>query len=84
MTAFDLRKFETGGRLRVGVISDSQLTPYPHKRPTTFERNLLASFRTLKAYGCDMIVFAGDICNRASKNGYKLFKRCLDAAFSRR
>ena len=82
MTAFDLRKFETGRRLRVGVISDSQLTPYPHKRPTTFERNLLASFRTLKAYGCDMIVFAGDICNRASKNGYKLFKRCLDAAFS--
>ena len=77
----DIRKIVVPRQLRVGVVSDSQLTPYPHKTPTTFERNLLAACRTMKALGCNFVVYAGDICNRASKRGYETYKRCFDAAF---
>ena len=65
-------------RLRVGVVSDSQLTPFRHNEPTTFESNLLAACRTMKEQECAFVVFAGDICNRASKNGYETFKRCFN------
>lgn len=68
-------------RLRVAVVSDSQLTPFFHKTPTTFERNLRAACRTMKELGCGFVVYAGDICNRASKNGYKTYKRSFNDAF---
>ena len=77
----DIRYIVVPRQLRVGVVSDSQLTPFRHKTPTTFERNLLACFGTLKKLGCNMVVFAGDICNRASKVGYETYKRCFNTAF---
>ena len=64
----DIKQVVVPRRLRVGVVSDSQLTPFRHNEPTTFESNLLAACRTLKEQECAFVVFAGDICNRASKN----------------
>ena len=75
------KEFVVPRRLRVGVVSDSQLTPYRHKDPTTFERNLLAACRTMHTLGCGMILFAGDICNRASKKAYGTYKHCIETAF---
>ena len=77
----DIKQVVVPRRLRVGVLSDSQLTPFRHKEPTTFESNLLAACRTLKEQECAFVVFAGDICNRASKNGYETFKRCFNTVF---
>ncbi len=77
----DIEQIVVPRRLRVGVVSDSQLTPFRHKTPTTFERNLLAACRTLKEQDCAFVVYAGDICNRASKNAYKTFNRCFNSVF---
>ena len=77
----DIKQVVVPRRLRVGVVSDSQLTPFRHNEPTTFESNLLAACRTLKEQECAFVVFAGDICNRASKNGYETFKRCFNTVF---
>ena len=65
----DIKQVVVPRRLRVGVVSDSQLTPFRHNEPTTFESNLLAACRTLKEQECAFVVFAGDICNRASVFG---------------
>ena len=78
----DIEQIVVPRRLRVGVVSDSQLTPFRHKTPTTFERNLLAACRTLKEQDCAFVVYAGDICNRASKNAYKTFDRGVLTPFS--
>ena len=80
-TVSDIKQVVVPRRLRVGVVSDSQLTPFRHNEPTTFESNLLAACRTLKEQECAFVVFAGDICNRASKNGYETFKRCFNTVF---
>lgn len=77
----EIKQFVVPRRLRVGVISDSQLTPFIHRRPTTFESNLTAAFRTLKEADCGLIIFAGDICNRASKVGYETYKRVFNNVF---
>lgn len=72
----DIREFSLP-RLRVGVLSDSQLNFSRSRRRSVFERNLLAAFRTMKKLGVTFILFAGDICNTASKAGYRKFVRCL-------
>lgn len=64
-------------RLRVGVLSDSQLNFSRRKTRSVFESNLLSAFRTMKRLGVNFVVFAGDICNTASKAGYRKFVRCL-------
>lgn len=64
-------------RLRVGVLSDSQLNFSRGKTRSVFEGNLLSAFRTMKGLGVNFVVFAGDICNTASKAGYRKFMRCL-------
>ena len=43
----NIRKIVVPSRLRVGVVSDSQLTPFRHAQLTTFESNLLAACRTM-------------------------------------
>ena len=64
-------------RLRAGVLSDSQLNFSRRKTRSVFESNLLSAFRTMKRLGVNFVVFAGDICNTASKAGYRKFVRCL-------
>lgn len=68
-------------RLRVGVLSDSQLNFSRRRRRSVFEQNLRAAFCTMKRLGVNFVVFAGDVCNTASKAGYRKFLRCLDEGF---
>lgn len=68
-------------RLRVGVLSDSQLNCSRRHRRSVFELNLTDAFRTMKRLGVTFLVFAGDICNTAGKTAYRKFKKCLAEGF---
>lgn len=76
----NIKKF-TVGNLKVGVISDSQITPFACKKETEFERNLIRSLETFKKNGCTMIIFAGDITNKGSMIGYKRYINCYKKVF---
>lgn len=80
-TDTEIRYASVEGNLKVGVISDSQLSPFANGKVNTFQLNLLRSFRTLKKLGCNAILFAGDICNAASKYAYRRYKNCFALAF---
>lgn len=73
-------KFSEG--LKVGVISDSQLSPFANDKVNTYQSNLFKSLLTLKQYNCNVILFAGDICNMGSKYAYRRYKDCFKKAFS--
>lgn len=75
------KTFNVDGNLVVGVISDSQLSPFSWKNNRTFERNLIKSLQTLKNRGCNMIIFAGDICNIANFYAYYRFKNAFKIVF---
>ena len=77
----EIKRFEVEGPLRVGVISDSQLSPFPWRKNKTYELNLRRAFEVLKAYGVNMIIVPGDICNIGSKCAYRRFNAALDHAF---
>ena len=62
---FERKTFNINERLRIGIISDSQLSPVRRKNETTFRNNLVLSLSVLKKQGCNMIIFAGDIGNMA-------------------
>lgn len=67
--------------LKVGVISDSQLSPFSWKNNRTFETNLVRSLQVLKSQQCNMIIFAGDICNIASFYAYYRFRKAFKVVF---
>lgn len=77
----EFKKFEVEGPLRVGVISDSQLSPFAWRNETTYELNLRRAFEVLKEYGVQMILFPGDICNIAAKRAYARFNDALERAY---
>lgn len=69
-------KYFTVDKLKVGVISDSQMSPLSWKKNTIFEDNLIYALETFKKNNCSMIIFAGDICNKASKVAYERYLNC--------
>lgn len=77
----DYKTVNLQGSLKVGVISDSQLSPFSWKNNRTFERNLIKSLQTLKNFGCNTVIFAGDICNIANFYAYHRFKNALKVVF---
>ena len=78
---FEKKTFTLDEELRVGVISDSQLSPFSWKNNRTFERNLVRSLQTLRNRGCNMVIFAGDICNIANFYAYHRFKNAFRLVF---
>ena len=56
---------------KVGVLTDSQLSPFFWKKMNTFERNLRRACMRMAALKPDILIFAGDICNIGSKCAYK-------------
>ncbi len=78
---FERKTFNIEGRLKVGVISDSQLSPVRRKNETTFRKNLVLSLLSLKNQGCNMIIFAGDICNMASAYAYDTYVDAFKSVF---
>lgn len=80
-TDTQIRYASVEGNLKVGVISDSQLSPFGNGKINTYQRNLIRSFATLKNLGCNVILFAGDICNLASKYAYRRYKSAFNEVF---
>lgn len=78
---FEKKTFTLEEELKVGVISDSQLSPFSWKNNRTFERNLVRSLQTLRNRGCNMVIFAGDICNIANFYAYHRFKNAFRLVF---
>lgn len=76
-----IRQYSFSQGLRVGVISDSQLSPFANGKVNTYQSNLYRSFLTLKKQKCNVILFAGDICNVGSKYAYRRYKTCFEKAF---
>ena len=77
----EFKVFESDKPLRVGVISDSQLSPFFWRKNKTYEQNLRKAFAVLKDNGVNMIIFPGDICNIASKCAYRRFTAAFDDVF---
>lgn len=73
---------DIAANFRVGVITDSQLSPFFWKKHNTFERNLRRACMRMAALKPDILIFAGDICNIAAKCAYKRFMSALESAFS--
>lgn len=78
----EYKTFELDQPLRVGILSDSQISPFSWKNNRMFERNLIRSLQCLKRQRCNVILFAGDICNIASFYAYFRFKRAFRLVFS--
>ncbi len=76
-------KYFNVDNLKIGIMSDSQITPLFWKDKTTFESNLVSALQTFKANHCNMIIFAGDICNKASKYAYKRFLQCFHSVYGK-
>lgn len=74
-------KYFNVDNLKIGIMSDSQMTPLFWKDKTIFESNLVSALQTFKANNCNMIIFAGDICDKASKYAYKRFLQCLHSVY---
>lgn len=81
---FERKTFNINERLRIGIISDSQLSPVRRKNETTFRNNLVLSLSVLKKQGCNMIIFAGDIGNMASGFAYDTYKAAFKSVSAKK
>lgn len=76
------RNHYTVDRLTVGILSDAQLPPLAlRSRPSDYEKNLTDALLSMKNLGVTVVLFAGDICNLASKRAYAAFRRSFENAF---
>ncbi len=71
-----VQTFNVQGNLRVGVISDSQLTPKQKDDNGVFKQNLINALSGLKSNEVNMILFAGDIGDKASNYAYDTYVEC--------
>ncbi len=63
-------------QLTVGVLSDTQLSPFGTKADI-FDANLVSALTVTKSYNCGAIIMAGDICNLAYSSSYSRYNRAL-------
>lgn len=67
-------------QLTVGVLSDTQLSPFGTK-VDTFDANLVSALTVTKSYNCGVVILAGDICNLAYANSYRRYNRALKLVY---
>lgn len=77
----EIQTFAVEGDLKVGIISDSQLTPKQSDDNGVFKQNLINSLQGLKANNVNMIIFAGDIGDKASNYAYDTYNECYRTVF---
>ena len=70
-------KFE---KLRIGIISDSQIDPDDKSRDIYIE-NLKMSLETLKKQNLDILIVAGDFVNKCSRKAFLLWKEIYNSIF---
>lgn len=73
--------FTVEGDLKVGIISDSQLSPNKKSDNGVFKQNLINALFGLKANEVNMILFAGDIGNEASNYAYDTYTECYKTVY---
>lgn len=76
-----IETFNVNGNLKVGIISDSQLPPKQKDDNGVFKQNLINSLQGLKANNVNMIIFAGDIGDKASNYAYDTYNECYRTVF---
>lgn len=69
-----------GTSLKVGLISDTQLSPTKGVHDN-YVQNLTDALTLLKEQGVELLVHAGDIGDMNSSHAYKTFNKALDAVF---
>ncbi len=77
----EIQTFNVAGDLKVGIISDSQLPPKQKDDNGVFKQNLINSLQGLKANNVNMIIFAGDIGDKASNYAYDTYNECYRTVF---
>lgn len=71
--------------LTVGILSDAQLPPLAlRSKPSDYEKNLTDALVSMKNLGVNVVLFAGDICNLASKRAYAAFRRSFVNAYGKK
>ncbi len=68
-------------KLKVGILSDMQLSPFSWRDNNQFGKNLVSSLSLLKELDCNFLMIAGDIANLVSKYAYKTFVAKLDEVY---
>ena len=76
-----VQTFNVQGDLKVGIISDSQLTPKEKDDNGEFKQNLINALSGLKANNVNMILFAGDIGDEASNYAYDTYVQCYHTVY---
>ena len=72
-----------GKKLKVGIISDSQLMPDPSQTDLEiFTLHLKSALQILYNNKVDSIIFAGDICDLSTKYAYDLFNKTYTSIFN--
>lgn len=68
-----------GKTLKVGVISDTQLAPNESDGESyqNYEAHLHTALSQLKEQQVEMVLFAGDICDNASKHAYHTYQTAI-------
>ncbi len=67
-------------QLTVGVLSDTQLSPFGTKADI-FDANFVSALNVTKSYNCGVVIVAGDICNLGYANSYRRYNRALKLAY---
>ena len=71
-----------GKTLRVGILSDSQLTygEHDHNYPFSYD-HLIQSLKVMKEKKIQVLIFAGDQSQAGSTYAFKLFKKALNVTW---
>ncbi|MEG1835994.1 MAG: metallophosphoesterase [Oscillospiraceae bacterium] len=77
-----LKKTIDTNKLKVGVISDTQLPPKPLGAADTYPNSLRKALKVLKNQKVDIILFAGDIGDLGTKYAFKTFKNIFNEVYS--
>lgn len=67
-------------QLTVGVLSDTQLSPFGTK-VDVFDVNFMSALNVTKNYNCGVVIVAGDICNLSYANSYRRYNRALKLVY---
>ncbi len=67
-------------QLSVGVLSDSQLSPFG-MRADVYDANLVSALSTVKQYNCGVVILAGDIVNLGYSTAWRRYVRALDKVY---
>lgn len=77
-----VQRFSADGDFRVGVISDTQLPPFPDRiKDDVCYGNLKSALTVFKENNVSLILFAGDIGDLGTKFSFSLYMKAFDEVY---